>query len=124
MACAALRSLDATTLGHGLRLRLIGPRLGLIDVNYPADGNRFGNWATALRKRVGDLIRDLHALFAEFGLGASDGRSWGSVHLDVAARTSLPAAAKVCFTGPAWEAGWRLAGAPPAFRRSASRGAG
>ena len=65
-------------------------RLVLIDVNYPADGNRLGTWAVELWKWAGDLIRDLNALFAEFGLAATDDEigGWGSVHLYVATRRS------------------------------------
>jgi ubiquinone/menaquinone biosynthesis C-methylase UbiE len=71
-------------------LRVLAPagRLVLVDVNYPADGNRLGTWMVEGFKAAGDLIRDMDRLFGEFGLAYTDkeigGR--GAVHLYVAER--------------------------------------
>jgi len=65
-----------------------GGQLVIIDVNYPSDGNRLGTILVALWKRSGDLIRDMHALFAELDLDAVDREigGFGSVHLYLAKR--------------------------------------
>jgi ubiquinone/menaquinone biosynthesis C-methylase UbiE len=65
-----------------------GGRLVMIDVGYPSDGNRMGTALVELWKRSGDLIRDMHELFARFDLRATDAEigGWGSVHLYVAER--------------------------------------
>jgi len=71
--------------------RVLAPqgRLVLIDVNYPADGNRLG---TALVERLwkpaGDLVRDLPALLSTAGLEVRDLEigGWGSVHLYLATK--------------------------------------
>jgi hypothetical protein len=47
-------------------------RLVLIDVNYPASGNRLGPWAAELWKRAGDVIRDLPPCSPNSGLQAAD----------------------------------------------------
>ena len=71
-------------------LRVLKPagRLVLIDINYPADGNRLGTWLTEFWRYAGDLIRDMNALFGEFGLEHVDHEigGWGSVHLYVATK--------------------------------------
>lgn len=61
-------------------------RLVLIDVNYPADGNRLGRGLAAFWKSAGDVVRDLEALFHQFGFDFSHEEvgGWGSVHLFVA----------------------------------------
>jgi len=65
-----------------------GGRIVMLDVNFPRDGNRVGTALVEMWKRSGDLIRDMHALFGEAGLDASDEEvgGWGSVHLYLAAR--------------------------------------
>jgi ubiquinone/menaquinone biosynthesis C-methylase UbiE len=65
-----------------------GGTLVMIDVNYPSDGNRAGATLVNLWKRAGDLIRDMQALFGEFGFDASDEEigGWGSVHLYLATK--------------------------------------
>lgn len=67
-----------------------GGRLILIDVGYPADGNRPGVLATRLWKLSGDLIRDTAGLLREQGFETHDeeiGGS-GSVHLYRATRAA------------------------------------
>ena len=63
-------------------------KLVIIDVNYPSDANRLGTALVELWKRSGDLIRDMHALFAELDLDATDREigGFGSVHLYLAKR--------------------------------------
>jgi ubiquinone/menaquinone biosynthesis C-methylase UbiE len=67
-----------------------GGRLIVLDVNYPSNGNRVGTALVEIWKRSGDLIRDMPALFLEFGLDASDRviGGFGSVHLYVATKPS------------------------------------
>ena len=79
-------------LGELLRVLKPAGRLVLIDINYPADGNRLGTWLTGLWKYAGDLIRDMGALFGEFGLEHVDHEigGWGSVHLYLATKRSSP----------------------------------
>jgi len=73
-------------------LRVLKPagRLVLIDLNYPADGNRLGTWLTGFWRYAGDLIRDMSGLFREFSLEHTDQEigGWGSVHLYVAEKGS------------------------------------
>jgi ubiquinone/menaquinone biosynthesis C-methylase UbiE len=75
-------------LAEMLRVLAPGGRLVLIDVGYPASGDRLGTWMVKGFKAAGDLIRDMDALFREFGLGYTDeeigGR--GAIHLFVAER--------------------------------------
>ncbi|MCV2393896.1 class I SAM-dependent methyltransferase [Actinotalea sp. M2MS4P-6] len=60
-----------------------GGRLVLVDIGYPADGNRVG---TALVNRVwkplGDLVRDMPVVLSGVGLEVRDDEvgGWGSVH--------------------------------------------
>jgi len=65
-----------------------GGRLVLIDVSYPADGNWLGTRLTGLFRGLGDLIRDMDALFERFGFDTTDtaigGR--GCIHLYVATK--------------------------------------
>ncbi len=73
-------------------VRVLRPdgRLVMIDVNYPADGNRLGTLLTRAWKAAGDLIRDMGPLFDQLSLDYTDkeigGR--GSVHLYIATKQS------------------------------------
>ena len=63
-------------------------RIVMVDISYPADGNRPGILLTNAWKAGGDIIRDMPALFEEFGFDYTDrevGGS-GSVHLYVATK--------------------------------------
>jgi len=68
-----------------------GGRLVMIDVNYPGNGNRLGTALANLWRRTGDLIRDMHHLFAEFGFDVTDDEigGFGSVHLYIATLPSV-----------------------------------
>ena len=61
-------------------------RLVLVDVNYPQDRNRLGMALTKFWMASGDLIRDIGALFDEFGWKFEEEEigGFGSVHLYVA----------------------------------------
>ena len=63
-------------------------KLVIIDVNYPADGNKLGIWLTGLWKRIGDIIRDMDDLFNKFDISYSEKEigGWGSVHLYVVSK--------------------------------------
>ncbi len=67
-----------------------GGRLVLIDVEYPADGNRLGMGVMRLWVGLGDLIRDLGKLLHEFGFDYTEEEigGFGSVHLYVATKRS------------------------------------
>jgi len=59
-------------------------RLIIVDINYPRDrGNCLGMTMTRMWKAAGDIIRDMVALFDEFGLEYTDEEigGFGSVHL-------------------------------------------
>ena len=75
-------------------LRVMKPdgRLVILDVGYPADANRLGIAVTYLWMLTGDLIRDMTALFDDFGLQVTDQDvgAWGSWHLWVATRADSP----------------------------------
>lgn len=68
-------------------LRVLKPsgRLVMIDINYPVDGNWLGKGLVTLWKSAGDLVRDLHPLFARFAVDYTDEEigGHGSVHLYV-----------------------------------------
>jgi ubiquinone/menaquinone biosynthesis C-methylase UbiE len=65
-----------------------GGRLVMIDVGYPRDGNRLGTALVGFWRRSGDLIRDMHTVFPDFELRASDEEvgGFGSVHLYLATK--------------------------------------
>ena len=68
-----------------LRVLKPGGRLVMVDVNYPGNGNWAGKLLTKGWKAGGDIIRDMPALFAEFGLEWTEEEvgGFGSVHLYV-----------------------------------------
>jgi ubiquinone/menaquinone biosynthesis C-methylase UbiE len=68
-----------------LRVLKTDGRLVMVDVNYPGNGNWAGKLLTRSWKAGGDIIRDMPALFAEFGLEWKDKEvgGFGSVHLYV-----------------------------------------
>ncbi|HBY95479.1 MAG TPA: class I SAM-dependent methyltransferase [Chloroflexi bacterium] len=65
-----------------------GGRLVMIDINFPADGNWRGMAIAKAWARGGDILRDMDALFQEFGLPYTDRTvgGWGSVRLYVATK--------------------------------------
>lgn len=75
-----------SALSEMVRVLKRNGRVVLIDVNYPADGNWIGMALTRLWMGVGDLVRDMHALFDLNRLAYTDAEigGWGSVHLYVA----------------------------------------
>ena len=68
------------------RVLLPGGRLVLIDVNFPADGNRLGTWLARRWQAGGDIIRDLPAILRRFGFRVEDREigGCGSIHLTLA----------------------------------------
>lgn len=70
------------------RVLKAGGRLVIIDVNYPADGNWLGSRLIDLWKLTGDIVRDMPALFRDFGFDATEEEigGFGSVHLYVATK--------------------------------------
>jgi ubiquinone/menaquinone biosynthesis C-methylase UbiE len=66
-----------------------GGRLVMVDINYPADGNRLGMMIAQIWSAVGDLLRDMDELFQQFGFEYSDEEigGFGSVHLYVAQKS-------------------------------------
>ena len=68
------------------RVLKVGGGLVLLDVNYPADGNPVGVGLATLWASLGDILRDMEALFKEVKLDFQDheiGGS-GSIHLYIA----------------------------------------
>ena len=63
-----------------------GGRLVLIDIEYPADRNWLGMRMTRFWIAVGDIVRDMGALFRQFDFEYTDREigGFGSVHLYVA----------------------------------------
>ena len=63
-----------------------GGRLVLVDIEYPADRNWLGMQMTRFWAALGDIIRDMGAVFREFGFEYTDEEigGFGSVHLYVA----------------------------------------
>jgi ubiquinone/menaquinone biosynthesis C-methylase UbiE len=68
------------------RVLRAGGRLVLIDVEYPADRNWLGTKMTGFWIAVGDIVRDMGALFRQFDFEFTDREigGFGSVHLYVA----------------------------------------
>jgi ubiquinone/menaquinone biosynthesis C-methylase UbiE len=69
-----------------------GGRLVLIDVNYPSDGNWLGTKLAEFWKSAGDVLRDMERLFDRlaFEYMHEEIGGWGSVHLLVARKQTLP----------------------------------
>ncbi len=65
-----------------------GGDIVMIDVNYPANGNRLGTMLTRAWKVTGDLIRDMGPLFDRNSLDYTDEEigGFGSVHLYLATK--------------------------------------
>ena len=63
-------------------------RLLVVDINYPADGNRIGTTITRLWAHGGDIIRDMGQLFKGWGFRYRDDEvgGFGTVHLYIADR--------------------------------------
>lgn len=63
-------------------------RFILIDVEYPHNHNRLGHYATRLWAGLGDIIRDMDALFKQSGFDFTDQEigGFGSVHLYIATK--------------------------------------
>jgi ubiquinone/menaquinone biosynthesis C-methylase UbiE len=68
------------------RVLKAGGRLVLIDIEYPADRNWLGMKMTGFWIAVGDIVRDMGALFRQFDFEFTDQEigGFGSVHLYVA----------------------------------------
>lgn len=82
----------ARAMGEMHRVLKEGGRLVLIDVNHPSDGNWSGTTLVNVWKLTGDIIRDMGALFDEFGFVYTDQEigGYGSIHLYVATKGSPP----------------------------------
>jgi ubiquinone/menaquinone biosynthesis C-methylase UbiE len=63
-----------------------GGRLVLIDIEYPANRNRLGMRMTRVWAALGDIIRDMGAIFRQFDFEYTDREigGFGSVHLYLA----------------------------------------
>lgn len=61
-------------------------RLVMVDVNFPADGNRIGRLLAKFWKASGDVIRDVPEVFDDIGWSCDDQEvgGYGSVHLYLA----------------------------------------
>jgi ubiquinone/menaquinone biosynthesis C-methylase UbiE len=68
-----------------------GGRLVLVDIEYPADRNWLGMRMTRFWAALGDIIRDMDAMFRQFGFEFTDQEigGFGSVHLYVAEKRQL-----------------------------------
>ncbi len=66
-----------------------GGALVMVDINYPADGNWLGMRLARFWTSLGDILRDMDELFAEFNFEHTSEEigGFGSVHLYVAQKT-------------------------------------
>ena len=67
-----------------------GGKLVMVDINFPRDNNRMGVQLTRLWIKLGDIVRDMDAIFREGGFTYTDKEigGWGSVHLYIATKGS------------------------------------
>jgi len=72
------------------RVLKAGGQLLVVDINYPADRGRAGMKLAGFWASQGDILRDMGALFNEFGFEYTDEEvgGFGSVHLYIAAKGS------------------------------------
>lgn len=67
-------------------------RFILVDIDYPKDRNWLGVQTTRLWAALGDIIRDMDALFEQTGFHYTEEEigGFGSVHLYIATKSQLP----------------------------------
>lgn len=65
-----------------------GGKVVMVDVNYPSDGNRTGVTLARIWMALGDILRDMDALFCSAGFDYREEEigGWGSVHLYIATK--------------------------------------
>lgn len=70
------------------RVLRVGGKLVMVDVNYPSDGNRKGLALARMWMKLGDILRDMDALFCDGGFDYLEKEigGWGSVHLYLATK--------------------------------------
>jgi ubiquinone/menaquinone biosynthesis C-methylase UbiE len=70
------------------RVLRCGGRLLIVDANFPADGDWRGIALARMVAASGDLLRDMGALFRQYGFAHTDTEigGWGSIHLYVATK--------------------------------------
>ncbi len=67
-------------------------RLVLVDIDYPHNKNWLGTQTTRLWASLGDIIRDMDALFKQTGFQFTDDEvgGFGSIHLYIATKKRFP----------------------------------